>query len=176
MHTLEKQIMTEIKGQCIIIRTEAMHLEEIPRIPGHTVEDIEKQLGEISEIIGFLNTDINRYWVKKKAQSRQAPQDWDNQLTASQVENPVPPEHTVTSQQAIVIPASEEDVMSEIRGRCDIIIREAIRLEDTTRIPGHTVENTEEQLGQISNLIGFLNDYIEQYRTQLHQAAQATDN
>ena len=176
MYTLEEQIMTEIKGQCILIRTEAMRLEEIPRIPGHTVEDIEEQLGKVSELIGFLNADINRYWVKKKAQSRQAPQDWDNQLTASPVGVPAAAEHTVTSQQAIVIPASEEDFMSEIKGRCIIVMTEAIHLEDKTRNPDLTVEDIEEQLGIISELIGFLNDYIEQYRTQLHQAAQATDN
>lgn len=176
MPTLEEQIMTEVKGQCIIIRTEAMHLEDKTRNPELTVEDIGEQLGVISELIGFLNEDIERYRVKKAAQLRQTTQDWDNQLTISQVVCAAATEHPATSQQEIVIPASEEDFMSEIKGRCIIVMTEAIRLEDMTRNPELTVEGIEEQVGVISELIGFLNDYIEQYRTQLHQAAQATDN
>ena len=176
MPTLEEEIMTEIKGQCILIRTEAMHLEDKTRNPDLTVEDIEEQLGMISELIGFLNEDIERYRVKKAAQLRQTTQDWGNQFTISQVGCTATTEHPAMSQQEIVIPASEEDFMSEVKGQCILIRTEAMHLEDKTRNPDLTVEDIEKQLGMISELIGFLNDYIEQYRTQLHQAAQATDN
>ena len=176
MPTLEEKIMAQIKGYCTLITTDAIHLEDKTRNPDLTVEDIEEQLGMISELIGFLNEDIERYRVKKAAQLRQTTRDWDNQLTISQVGCTAATEHPATSQQEIVIPASEEDFMSEVKGQCILIRTEAMHLEDKTPIPGHTVEDIEEQLGQISNLIRFLNDYIEQYRAQLRRVVLATDN
>ena len=188
MTTLEEQIMYEIKGQCILIRTDAMHLEGTTRNPDHTIEDIEKQLGEISELIGFLEDNINRYRVKKKAQSHHLTQVEDNQLTIDQTGCPAATEHPVASQQEIVIPASEEEARSDIKGHCIIIMTEAIRFEDMTKNPDLTVEQVEQKASEIRKLIGFLNGYngyIEQYRrvrqgmrlkAQPRQAAQARDN
>ena len=89
MPTLEEEVMSQIKGLSIIIRTEAMHLEDKTRKPNLTVEEIEEQLGVISEHIGFLNDDIERYRVKKDAQ-HQATQVRDNHPGC-----PAPPRHSV---------------------------------------------------------------------------------
>ena len=176
MRTLEKQIMNQIKGYCTLIRTDAMHLEDKTRNPDLTVEDIEEPLGLLSELIGFLNEDIERYRVKKAAQLRRTTRDGGNQLTISQVGCAAATEHPATSQQEIVIPASEEDFMSEVTGRCTIVMIEAIRLEDMTRKLNVTVGDIEAQLVEMNEIIRSFNDYIDQYRGQLHQAAQATDN
>ena len=69
--------MIQIKGQCLIIRTEAIHLEDMTRETDLTVEDTEEQLGVISKLIRSLNDDIEQY--RGDAQPHQATRSRDNQ-------------------------------------------------------------------------------------------------
>ena len=66
MCSLENQVMSEIKLNCIEIQNMADHLESKSRDPRATVGDIEQKAREVHEALEGLDDTIKRYWVKQK--------------------------------------------------------------------------------------------------------------